>query len=61
MPPKMTNGNKTSAPKAKTEEKKKEKLIKDATFGLKNKKGASTQRQIKGIASAVRGQQKGGE
>ena len=47
MPPKKNQkGQKVSN---KTEEKKKEKIIEDKTFGLKNKKGASTQKFVKGI------------
>nr|XP_020442926.1 zinc finger CCCH domain-containing protein 15 [Monopterus albus] len=56
MPPKKpavpVNGNK------KTQEKKKEKIIEDKTFGLKNKKGAKQQKYIKNVTQQVKyGQQ----
>ncbi|XP_038072166.1 zinc finger CCCH domain-containing protein 15-like [Patiria miniata] len=49
MPPK-----KTSAPSKKTVEKKKDKIIEDKTFGLKNKKGTKTQQYIKTVTSQVK-------
>lgn len=55
MPPK-----KPQAPQAtkKTEQKKKEKIIEDKTFGLKNKKGAKQQKFIKNVTQQVKfGQQ----
>ncbi|XP_075687396.1 zinc finger CCCH domain-containing protein 15 isoform X1 [Rhinoderma darwinii] len=55
MPPK-----KAPAPQAakKTEQKKKEKIIEDKTFGLKNKKGAKQQKFIKNVTQQVKsGQQ----
>ncbi|XP_056391753.1 zinc finger CCCH domain-containing protein 15 [Hyla sarda] len=55
MPPK-----KPAAPQAakKTEQKKKEKVIEDKTFGLKNKKGAKQQKFIKNVTHQVKfGQQ----
>ncbi|XP_073402780.1 zinc finger CCCH domain-containing protein 15 [Dendrobates tinctorius] len=55
MPPK-----KAPAPQAtkKTEQKKKEKIIEDKTFGLKNKKGAKQQKFIKNVTHQVKyGQQ----
>ncbi|XP_066433353.1 zinc finger CCCH domain-containing protein 15 [Eleutherodactylus coqui] len=55
MPPK-----KPAAPQAtkKTEQKKKEKIIEDKTFGLKNKKGAKQQKFIKNVTQQVKcGQQ----
>ncbi|KAG1960083.1 zinc finger CCCH domain-containing protein 15 [Pimephales promelas] len=56
MPPKKpaqaTSGSK------KTQEKKKEKIIEDKTFGLKNKKGAKQQKFIKAVTQQVKcGQQ----
>uniref|UniRef100_A0A8C2D3V4 Zinc finger CCCH domain-containing protein 15 n=1 Tax=Cyprinus carpio TaxID=7962 RepID=A0A8C2D3V4_CYPCA len=55
MPPKKpapAGGNK------KTQEKKKEKIIEDKTFGLKNKKGAKQQKFIKAVTQQVKyGQQ----
>ncbi|XP_065148886.2 zinc finger CCCH domain-containing protein 15 [Paramisgurnus dabryanus] len=55
MPPKKpapATGNK------KTQEKKKEKIIEDKTFGLKNKKGAKQQKFIKAVTQQVKfGQQ----
>jgi hypothetical protein len=60
MPPKK-KGKGAQAPNKKTEEKKKEKIIEDKTFGLKNKKGAAQQKFIKGVKSQVHGAQKGGE
>lgn len=55
MPPKKpapAGGNK------KTQEKKKEKIIEDKTFGLKNKKGAKQQKFIKNVTHQVKyGQQ----
>ncbi|XP_004553575.1 zinc finger CCCH domain-containing protein 15 [Maylandia zebra] len=55
MPPKkpaQPGGNK------KTQEKKKEKIIEDKTFGLKNKKGAKQQKYIKNVTQQVKyGQQ----
>ncbi|KAG7330731.1 hypothetical protein KOW79_004700 [Hemibagrus wyckioides] len=55
MPPKkpaQPTGNK------KTQEKKKEKIIEDKTFGLKNKKGAKQQKFIKAVTQQVKyGQQ----
>uniref|UniRef100_A0A674PC75 Zinc finger CCCH domain-containing protein 15 n=1 Tax=Takifugu rubripes TaxID=31033 RepID=A0A674PC75_TAKRU len=57
MPPKKpapASGNK------KTQEKKKEKIIEDKTFGLKNKKGAKQQKFIKNVTQQVKyGQQSG--
>ncbi|KAM9305259.1 zinc finger CCCH domain-containing protein 15 [Gastrophryne carolinensis] len=55
MPPK-----KPQAPQGgkKTEQKKKEKIIEDKTFGLKNKKGAKQQKFIKNVTQQVKfGQQ----
>jgi len=49
MPPK-----KTSAPSKKTEEKKKDKIIEDKTFGLKNKKGAKTQKFVAQVSQQVK-------
>ncbi|XP_044160654.1 zinc finger CCCH domain-containing protein 15 isoform X2 [Bufo gargarizans] len=51
MPPK-----KVAAPQAakKTEQKKKEKVIEDKTFGLKNKKGAKQQKFIKNVTQQVK-------
>lgn len=57
MPPKKKGPEKASK---KAEEKLQEKIIQDRTFGLKNKKGASTQKYIKGVAQKVKGQDKGG-
>ncbi|NP_001086961.1 zinc finger CCCH domain-containing protein 15 [Xenopus laevis] len=56
MPPKKA----PAAPQAskKTEQKKKEKIIEDKTFGLKNKKGAKQQKFIKNVTHQVKsGQQ----
>lgn len=49
MPPK-----KAPAPSKKTEVKKKEKIIEDKTFGLKNKKGAKTQKYIQQVEKQVK-------
>lgn len=55
MPPKTS---KPAAPSKKTEQKKKEKVIEDKTFGLKNKKGAKTQKFIQQVTHQVKhGQQ----
>ncbi|KAI8128846.1 hypothetical protein FF38_09895 [Lucilia cuprina] len=48
MPPKKAPG-----PSKKTEQKKKEKVIEDKTFGLKNKKGAKQQKFIQQVAKQV--------
>uniref|UniRef100_A0A914XD30 C3H1-type domain-containing protein n=1 Tax=Plectus sambesii TaxID=2011161 RepID=A0A914XD30_9BILA len=48
MPPK------TSAPSKKTEMKKKEKIVEDKTFGLKNKKGAKTQKFVQTVVNQVK-------
>lgn len=48
MPPK-----KAPAASKKTEQKKKEKIIEDKTFGLKNKKGAKTQKFIAQVEKQV--------
>ncbi|XP_019952350.1 zinc finger CCCH domain-containing protein 15 [Paralichthys olivaceus] len=56
MPPKKpvpVAGNK------KTQEKKKEKIIEDKTFGLKNKKGAKQQKFIKNVTQQVKHGQQG--
>ncbi|XP_069574946.1 zinc finger CCCH domain-containing protein 15 [Brachyistius frenatus] len=56
MPPKKpapVGGNK------KTQEKKKEKIIEDKTFGLKNKKGAKQQKFIKNVTQQVKHGQPG--
>ncbi|XP_071451632.1 zinc finger CCCH domain-containing protein 15 homolog [Hetaerina americana] len=50
MPPKP----KPAAPSKKTEQKKKEKVIEDKTFGLKNKKGAKQQRFIQQVEKQVK-------
>ncbi|KAG8222445.1 hypothetical protein J437_LFUL002180 [Ladona fulva] len=50
MPPKP----KAAAPNKKTEQKKKEKVIEDKTFGLKNKKGAKQQRFIQQVEKQVK-------
>ncbi|XP_054287006.1 zinc finger CCCH domain-containing protein 15 homolog [Macrosteles quadrilineatus] len=50
MPPKA----KPAAPSKKTAEKKKEKVIEDKTFGLKNKKGAKQQRFIQQVEKQVK-------
>ena len=53
MPPKKaSSGNKESK---KTVEKKKDKVIEDKTFGLKNKKGAKTQKFIQQVQKQVKG------
>ncbi|KAI8775940.1 zinc finger CCCH domain-containing protein 15 isoform X1 [Biomphalaria glabrata] len=49
MPPKK----KPNEPSKKTEVKKKEKIIEDKTFGLKNKKGAKQQKFIKNVTQQV--------
>jgi len=57
MPPKNASGNTTSAPQKpskKTEQKKKEKVIEDKTFGLKNKKGAKQQKFIQQVEKQVK-------
>ncbi|CAH0548032.1 unnamed protein product [Brassicogethes aeneus] len=50
MPPKPKPG----APSKKTETKKKEKVIEDKTFGLKNKKGAKQQKFIQQVEKQVK-------
>ncbi|KAK6645552.1 hypothetical protein RUM43_001829 [Polyplax serrata] len=50
MPPKA----KQQAPSKKAEQKKKEKVIEDKTFGLKNKKGAKQQRFIQQVEKQVK-------
>lgn len=52
MPPKKATGQKESK---KTIEKKKEKIVEDKTFGLKNKKGAKTQKFIQQVQKQVKG------
>lgn len=49
MPPKKA----PAAASKKTEQKKKEKIIEDKTFGLKNKKGAKTQKFIAQVEKQV--------
>lgn len=49
MPPKKCS----AAPSKKTEQKKKEKVIEDKTFGLKNKKGAKQQKFIQQVQKQV--------
>ncbi|CAL1548078.1 unnamed protein product [Lymnaea stagnalis] len=49
MPPKK----KPNEPSKKTDQKKKEKVIEDKTFGLKNKKGAKQQKFIKNVTQQV--------
>ncbi|XP_065211975.1 zinc finger CCCH domain-containing protein 15 homolog [Planococcus citri] len=51
MPPPKA---KQPAPSKKTEQKKKEKIIVDKTFGLKNKKGAKTQKFIQQVEKQVK-------
>ncbi|XP_033728094.1 zinc finger CCCH domain-containing protein 15-like [Pecten maximus] len=51
MPPK---GKKQDGPSKKTVEKKKEKVIEDKTFGLKNKKGAKQQKFISTVTNQVK-------
>ncbi|CAH1156182.1 unnamed protein product [Phaedon cochleariae] len=50
MPPKPKPG----APSKKTEQKKKEKVIEDKTFGLKNKKGSKQQKFIQQVEKQVK-------
>jgi len=50
MPPKA----KAAAPSKKTEAKKKEKVIEDKTFGLKNKKGAKQQKFIQQVEKQIK-------
>ncbi|XP_075036020.1 zinc finger CCCH domain-containing protein 15 [Mixophyes fleayi] len=50
MPPKKPQAPQTTK---KTEQKKKEKIIEDKTFGLKNKKGAKQQKFIKNVTHQV--------
>ncbi|CAG9798763.1 unnamed protein product [Chironomus riparius] len=50
MPPKKA----PAGPSKKTEQKKKEKIIEDKTFGLKNKKGAKTQKFIAQVEKQVK-------
>merc|ERR1712029_641264 len=51
MPPKKAGGDKVSK---KTENKKKEKVIEDKTFGLKNKKGGKNQKYIAQVEKQVK-------
>jgi len=53
MPPKKAAA--PGGPSKKTVEKKKEKLIEDKTFGLKNKKGAKTQKFVQQVQHQVKG------
>ncbi|CAH2306873.1 zinc finger CCCH domain-containing 15 [Pelobates cultripes] len=56
MPPKKAPA--PQGPSKKTDQKKKEKIIEDKTFGLKNKKGAKQQKFIKNVTHQVKfGQQ----
>ncbi|GCC26897.1 zinc finger CCCH domain-containing protein 15 [Chiloscyllium punctatum] len=57
MPPKKAS----SQPSKKAEQKKKEKVIEDKTFGLKNKKGAKQQKFIKTVTNQVKHGQTGGK
>lgn len=57
-PPKKAAANKESK---KTQEKKKEKIVEDKTFGLKNKKGAKTQKFIQQVQKQVKGNLKANE
>ncbi|XP_069790874.1 zinc finger CCCH domain-containing protein 15 [Narcine bancroftii] len=57
MPPKKSS----SQPSKKIEQKKKEKIIEDKTFGLKNKKGAKQQKFIKTVTNQVKHGQAGGK
>lgn len=58
MPPKKSVQASGAAGSKKTQEKKKEKIIEDKTFGLKNKKGAKQQKFIKTVTHQVKyGQQ----
>ncbi|XP_038645143.1 zinc finger CCCH domain-containing protein 15 [Scyliorhinus canicula] len=57
MPPKKP----TSQPNKKADQKKKEKVIEDKTFGLKNKKGAKQQKFIKTVTHQVKHGQPGGK
>merc|ERR1712117_512117 len=50
MPPKKA----ANAPSKKTEQKKKEKVIEDKTFGLKNKKGSKQQKFIAQVEKQVK-------
>ncbi|MFH4980821.1 hypothetical protein AB6A40_007530 [Gnathostoma spinigerum] len=52
MPPKQVKG--AAAASKKAEAKKKEKIIEDKTFGLKNKKGAKTQKYVQQINNQVK-------
>ncbi|XP_037638738.1 zinc finger CCCH domain-containing protein 15 [Sebastes umbrosus] len=52
MPPKKPAAQPTG--NKKTQEKKKEKIIEDKTFGLKNKKGAKQQKFIKNVTQQVK-------
>lgn len=58
MPPPKKAANKESK---KTVEKKKEKIVEDKTFGLKNKKGAKTQKFIQQVQKQVKGNLTGGK
>lgn len=51
MPPKAKPAN---APSKKTDQKKKEKVIEDKTFGLKNKKGAKQQKFIQQVEKQIK-------
>uniref|UniRef100_A0AC34FMW8 Uncharacterized protein n=1 Tax=Panagrolaimus sp. ES5 TaxID=591445 RepID=A0AC34FMW8_9BILA len=50
MPPKKQQGG----PSKKETEKKKQKIIEDKTFGLKNKKGAKMQKYIAQVEASVK-------
>ncbi|CAG2120782.1 unnamed protein product, partial [Medioppia subpectinata] len=53
MPPKKTSA---PQPSKKTETKKKDKIIEDKTFGLKNKKGTKQQKFIQQVQHQVKQQ-----
>ncbi|KAH9636765.1 hypothetical protein HF086_005088 [Spodoptera exigua] len=53
MPPKKASGG-GGGPSKKTEAKKKDKVIEDKTFGLKNKKGAKQQKFIQQVEKQVK-------
>ncbi|XP_035445076.1 zinc finger CCCH domain-containing protein 15 homolog [Spodoptera frugiperda] len=54
MPPKKASGGGGGGPSKKTEAKKKDKVIEDKTFGLKNKKGAKQQKFIQQVEKQVK-------
>lgn len=59
MPPKKGGGGAAPGASKKTEQKQKQKIVEDKTFGLKNKnKSKTVQKYIQGVQNQVQGQNK---